>query len=274
VADRYQIFLYFHDMGPGFDTTPFGRVTVTRYWMSGLVAAGAVMIPYLALNLILGRLATDYRGPSWWRLWLLTAAPLLVIIPAIVMTLNDPVLPLGNAAQVTLVTLVGLAFGLHLGESAARRPVAFVILMVDGLAMACLLSSLPRFESYPRWLSMGRTDVIYRHLAVLSVGLALLAIITAFHGWCCRYILGAGHWIVAGVDITYLFLPLYHHLFWCSDDGSWTDPDYFHYMPDADNYSALSPLIQIAVWMAVAALAVVLTRLRRRLCRRPGARQS
>ena len=25
VLDRYQIFLYFHDMGPGFDTSPFGR---------------------------------------------------------------------------------------------------------------------------------------------------------------------------------------------------------------------------------------------------------
>ncbi|MDT8307586.1 MAG: hypothetical protein RRC07_16760, partial [Anaerolineae bacterium] len=30
VRDRYEIFLTFHDMGTGFDTRPFGRVTASR----------------------------------------------------------------------------------------------------------------------------------------------------------------------------------------------------------------------------------------------------
>ncbi len=34
LRDRYEVFLYFHDMGPGFDTAPFGAVTVGRYWMT------------------------------------------------------------------------------------------------------------------------------------------------------------------------------------------------------------------------------------------------
>ncbi|MCP4422626.1 MAG: hypothetical protein GY805_38945, partial [Chloroflexi bacterium] len=44
IADRYIIFLYNHDMGPVVpDTSPFSRVTASRYWMAALVASGGVM---------------------------------------------------------------------------------------------------------------------------------------------------------------------------------------------------------------------------------------
>jgi hypothetical protein len=69
-------------------------------------------------------------------------------------------------------------------------------------------------------------------------------------------------WIVAGVGIHYLFLPLYHHLCWCKDDGSWTDPDYFVYIPSADNYFSRSVLFQVGVWAGVALVALGVTRLR------------
>jgi hypothetical protein len=64
VLDRYFIFLYFHVMGPRFDTTPFGWVTASRYWMSGLVASGAVMVPYIAINFVLGRVVKTFRPLS------------------------------------------------------------------------------------------------------------------------------------------------------------------------------------------------------------------
>jgi hypothetical protein len=96
VADRYFIFLYFHEMGLGFDTTPFGWVTAGRYWMAGLVAGGAVQVCYLATNLVLGRLTPAYQAPVWWRVWLLSAIPSTLILPALTMTVNDPVLPLSN----------------------------------------------------------------------------------------------------------------------------------------------------------------------------------
>ena len=39
VADRFFIFLYYHDMGSVVpDTSPFSPVTSSRYWMAGLVA--------------------------------------------------------------------------------------------------------------------------------------------------------------------------------------------------------------------------------------------
>lgn len=265
VLDRYFIFLYFHDMGSGFDTTPFGWVTAGRYWMSGLVAGGAVMVPYIAINLVLGRVIKAFRAPEWWHLWILYAGPLIIAIPAIVMTVNDPVLPLANAAQVTAVTLIGLALAVMLGQIAAKRPGAYILLMIDGFALTCLLSALTSLEDYPRWLARGSTGVVYRHLAVLIVGIVLLLVLTAFYWWRRAEIPETALCFIAAFNIHYLFLPLYHHLCWCKDEGSWTDPDYFAYIPSADNYFARSVLLQIGVWIAVALIAQGLTRLRLRL---------
>ena len=84
VADRHIVFLYNHDMGPLYpDTSPFSFVTSSRYWMAGLVATGAVMVLYVTVNTLWGRLVAVYRSPLWWRVWGWCALPLLVGIPAI-----------------------------------------------------------------------------------------------------------------------------------------------------------------------------------------------
>ena len=56
VADRYAVFLYEH-----LGATPFDAATSSRYWMAGLVAAGAVMVIYVAVNWSIGRLSAS----SW-----------------------------------------------------------------------------------------------------------------------------------------------------------------------------------------------------------------
>ena len=64
VADRYIVFLYYHDMGPRApDTSPFSAVTSSRYWMAGLVAGGAMMGVYVTANWLAGRLAASYAPP-------------------------------------------------------------------------------------------------------------------------------------------------------------------------------------------------------------------
>jgi len=54
IADRHMVFLYYHDMGAVVpDTSPFSPVTSSRYWMTGLVASGAVMVVHPAINWLL-----------------------------------------------------------------------------------------------------------------------------------------------------------------------------------------------------------------------------
>jgi hypothetical protein len=264
VRDRYFIFLYYHDMGPGFDTSPFGRVTASRYWMTGLVAGGAVMVLYAAVNFALGRIAKSYRPPDWRRVWALCAVPLLIIVPAIVMTANQPTLPLRNAVQVVVALLAALALAVLPGEVAARRPVGGLLLAVDGLGMAFLLMGLRAGESLRRvTAARGAGMLVYAGL-ILVFGLGALAVMTAVYRlWRQLRIPDALSLFVAGLSVHYLFLPLLHHLFFSTDEGSWTDPGYFTYISDADNYFARSALYQVGVWIVMALAALGVTRLRR-----------
>ncbi len=272
VLNRYLIFLYFHRMGPGFDTTPFGWVTASRYWMSGLVAGGAVMIPYVAANFVSGRLVKAYHAPVWWRVWVLCAVPLAILIPAIVMTAGNPALPLRQAVQVTVVALAGLALAVGLGQAAASQPVGTLLrLSADAFGLACLFMALRAAEWFPRWAAQGSMGTIYRFLAVLAVGVAVIAVMTfVYYIWRRAAIPDAGLWFVAGANLHYLFLPIYHHLFWSTDQGSWTDPGYFGYIPDADNYFTRSAPLQIGIWIAVALVVLGVTRLRLWLRQRQG----
>ena len=57
IADRYIIFLYYHEMGPMVpDTSPFSAVTSSRYWMAGLVAGGIILVVNTAVIALFGRL--------------------------------------------------------------------------------------------------------------------------------------------------------------------------------------------------------------------------
>lgn len=264
VLDRYFIFLYFHDMGPGFDTTPFGPVTSSRYWMAGLVAAGTVMVPYVTINLVLGRLFKSFRAPVWWRLWLLCAIPLLIAIPALVMTVNDPGLPLSNAVQVTLATLVGLALALLPGRMAAEKPRTLVWLMVDGLAPAILLLSLIRIDSVSDWLARERVSLVVYMIILCLIGLALLVVTTAFCWWLRIHPPDAATWLAAGFSIAYLLLPLCHYLFAGGSNGA----IHFAYITDSANFFVHNGLAQIGIWGAVGLFALGLTRLRKWLVRR------
>ena len=263
VRDRYQIFLYYHNMGAGFDTSPFGRVTASRYWMTALVAAGAVMIPYLLINFLLGRFVKNYRPPIWWRVWILCAAPLIIAVPLIVMTANEPVLPLLNTMQVIVALLAALAVAVSLGERAAGNVIETLLLIVDGGGLACLLMALRVVENAGRWASQGSSYYLAALTVTLILGLGVLIVMTGVYAfWRKPEIPDWLTWLAAGAAIHYLFLPINHYLFWCKDDGSWLDPDYFSYITDSDNYFTRGFWFQIGVWVVIAGVAYGLTRLR------------
>ena len=158
VADRYIVFLYYHDMGPRVpDTTPFSAVTSSRYWMAGLVAGGMVMMTYAAINWAVGRLAASYVPPAWARVWASSAIPLVIVLPAITMTVNSPTLPPLVAAQTTAAALAALAIALATGRMAARQPRELAWLGLDGLALAvCCCPASCTTLCWPREWSQRR----------------------------------------------------------------------------------------------------------------------
>jgi hypothetical protein len=254
VADRYVTFLYFHDMGPRVpDTAPFSRVTVSRYWMAGLVAAGAVMLLYVSANWLLGRLSKHDHAPMWWRVWLVAALPLLLGIPLITMRANEPVLPWALAMTVTLVTLLGLILAFLPGELAARNPAQLFWLAADGWGLALILLTLPRMEDFRLWLSMDSSWLLMMSLLLILFGLAWLLLLSLLRTWLRIPVDGSAFLLLAGCCVAYLLLPFLHHTL--GTDG-------YFYLTNSDNFFARRWGAQLLAWLVTVLVAWGIMRLR------------
>jgi len=258
-ADRNRVFLYEHDMGSNVpDTSPFSPVTSSRYWMSGLVAAGVVLILYVAINWTIARVRSEYKAPEWWRVWVLASPVLLVAIPLITMTQNQPVLPFGQAAQLTAAAIVGLALALSPGRMAAHRPVYLVWLILDGFGLMLMLVTMPGLQFLSRWLENDQTIYVLLLTLGSAASLAWLLLMSGLRIWRGHEIPAVQEVLLAGFALAYLVMPLMHHLLFT--DG-------YYYITDSDNFLARNPLLQIAIWLIVLAVAILITALRKHLAR-------
>jgi hypothetical protein len=253
VADRYAIFLYGH-----LGATPFDEVTSSRYWMSGLVAAGFVMMGYAVVNWLLGQVAVlrhlDYSPPAWWLVWMLCAAPLVIGILAVTMTVNWPTLPLSNATACVVATLIGLALALAPGSLAAQRPFDLGWLVLDGMGLMPSLLLLRAIELPSR----GLLSVPVAYLAALGgtlAGAVWLGVVTGLRAWQHKSPPEAGTLFVAGLCLSYLLMPLVHHLIFT--------PWRYRYISTASNFFPRSISVQLMSFLVAAVLAIGITRLRR-----------
>ena len=254
IVNRHVVFLYYHDMGSFVpSTSPFSRITASRYWMSGLVAGGFVMVLYVCANWLLGRLMKDYRAPVWWRVWIMAAPALFVTISLVTITVNEPTLPLAHALPTALAAVLAMALAIMPGKMAVERPWRLLLLLVDGSAMGAVISALSMIERV-RWM-LGRGTIWPMLLVggILGGAMMLLVMMTALRVW--RRTSNPTTWelFAAGLCVAYLFMPLLHHV-------GFTDG--YYYVSDADNFFAKRWAFQIAAWLLAAMVAVGVTRLR------------
>jgi hypothetical protein len=257
VADRYAVFLYNHDMGPNVpDTSPFSPVTSSRYWMSGLVAAAMVMILYLPANWLLARISSRYQAPAWWSVWALAFPLLLVAIPMITMTQNQPVLPWRYAIPVLIAALAALALALSPGRMAAHRPVYLIWLAADAFGLMLILVTLPGLQFLKRWLENDQLAFILLLLFSFAAGLVWLLLMSGLRVWRDHDIPTVQELVVAGFAYAYLLIPLLHHLLFTGE---------YRYITDSDNFLARNPLLQLFIWIVILVVAITITALRKYL---------
>jgi hypothetical protein len=257
VADRHIVFLYYHNMGAHVpDTSPFSPVTSSRYWMSGLVAGGAVLVLYTLVNWLVGRVKRGYRPPDWWRVWAVAAVPLLIGIPWITMTVNWPTLPLMQAARVTLVALLGVGLALPSGKWAAERPSQLFWLIADGWGLAGILFCLSLLEQFMWALDRGNSAALFTMGVGLIGAAVLLLFVTGVRAWRRIAIPPAMAMFVAGLGVAHLLLPLLHHVVFTQG---------YFYITNSNNFFADHWGLQLVAWLITAALAGGITRLRHRL---------
>lgn len=253
IADRYAIFLYGH-----LGAMPFDEVTSGRYWMSGLVASGAVMILYTAANLLLGRIAVlrhlAPRPPAWWKVWALCAPPLILGITIITMTANWPTLLLPNAGACLVATLSGLALALAPGSLAMKQPVELGWLALDGMGLMPSLLLLRAIELPGRGLSVSVGTIYLVAFGSTIAGVIWLGIMTGLRAWQQRPSHRAVELFVSGLCLSYLLMPLIHHLLFT--------PSEYRYISASSNFFAFNIEVQLLVLFVAAALAIGITRFR------------
>lgn len=260
IADRYIVFLYNHGMPPLYpDTSPFSRITASRYWMAGLVASGAVLVLYSAFSWFSGRMRKGYLPPPWYDVWLVCGPLFLFLIPAITMGMGAPPLPWSNAGAVTLAALLGVALALVPGKMAAERPSNLLWLAADGWGLALILITLAQLDDIGRWLSGGIDWRVILSLVILGLGAGWLLLLTAVRAWRGVFVGDFVSLALAAACVTYLFLPLLHHVF--GSDG-------YFYISDSDNFFAGSVAMQLIAWGITAVIIWLLLALRGRLADR------
>jgi hypothetical protein len=260
VADRYRVFLYGHTTTGIPPAQPFDAITASRYWMAGLVAAGSVLMLGMAAAWVQHRL-TQGRGVTWvpapwWQVWAICAAVLSIGLPAITMTVNAPTLPPPIAAQCAAATLAGLAAALWLSHGAAVRPDALPWLAADGLGLLPPLLLLRAVELPGRGLSVSPAVAWGAAVGGCLAGLVWLAGMSGLHHWRGRETPGAGALLITGLALSYLVLPLVHHLV--------ATPPGFRYISTAGNFFAFSPAVQALAVGVAATMAWGVVAIRRR----------
>lgn len=250
LANRHIIFLYGH-----LGATPFDERTRSRYWMSGLVASGAVMVLYAIANWFLGRIAglryRIYTPPAWWQVWSLGAIPLTIGILTITMTCNQPVLPISTAAACVVTTLSGLALALAPASLAAQRILDLGWLTLAGAGLVPCFLLLRAVELPGQGLASGPTAWSVAIGSTL-MGATWLKVVTWLHTQRRGVYLKTNQVLVAGLCLSYLLMPLTHYLLF-------TPPE-FHYISVSANFFASSWIIQLASFSVTVVLAIGVTK--------------
>jgi len=260
VADRYAIFLYGHATQNIPPAQPFDEWTSSRYWMAGLVAAGIVMVLYVAECVLVGRVAVarghlDHHAPSWWRIWTQCFLPIAIGVPAITLTVNTPTLPPALAAKCTVATLAGLALALLPGEWAVRRPLDLVWLVAEALGLVPALIFIRAIELPARGLSITPAIAWTYAVSGCVAGLVWMVAVAWLRQRTGRPAPGGWALFLAGITLGYVLLPLLHHI---------STPPAYRYITTASNFFASNPAVQALAVVVAGVQAGIVARLHRR----------
>jgi hypothetical protein len=250
IANRYVIFLYGH-LGAG----PFDASTSSRYWMAGLVSAGALFCAYAFMGWCCMHLATvfyqPYSLPSWQHVWLLSASPVAIGIWIITTRCNYPVLPLQLAGRCVITALGGRALALWLAEQVVLRTSETAWIILHGAGLMPILLLLRAIGLPSRDLTVSRATFSMSSLGLITgimwvMGAAWLRTVQR------KSALAASEIFYAGLTLSYVILPFIHYLLL-------TPPD-THYITTASNFFASVPAVQLLSWGISALVALIATR--------------
>lgn len=235
LLDRRFVFLYGH-----LYSTPFDFRTVSRYWMTGLVASGAVLIACTIVNLVIKKVRHDYQLPDWKVVWkytcLITALPVFIILTFV----GKPPIPALLSLWTLVVLFASLRLALYASSFIVNNFRQSVFAFFDGLALIPILQLLPLSFDYGLRKAFPPVTVI-APLVIILAGLFWLWIMTLFYKRFKQPFTSSINIFLSGLVSTYLLLPLLHYVN--------SRPGYIRYLSDSANFFANEVWLQITAFL-------------------------
>ena len=255
-AERNYLFLYGH-----YGWRPFHRMTLGRYWMTGLVLSCFITFTYTAVNYILlysaGFLKKSYRIPSWKAVWFLSQPVVLAGIP-VILNLNSPVIPADIIIICVTVISSGLALGLYCADILLHSIKKFIILSLDGIMLLPSLILMLSLELPAKGvLNMTYTAAIVIALGGIAVSFSGL-IINSYFFKRKKITPGKNHEIILfSFFYAYIILPMAHYLF--------AAPPGNPYITTSDNFFPDNNMLKLFTWILVSFITFIVYRLRNKI---------
>lgn len=238
VLDRRLIFLYGHR-----HTTPFDADTASRYWMTGLVAGGVVLLANVVSGFLLRMLYRDMELPDWRRVWknvcFILAVPILVLL----LFIGRPAIALPLSLWIMVVLFASIGLALYAGSFIVRRFRESVWLFFEGLALVPVLQILPLAIDYGIRRSLPSTFII-APLILIFAALLWLFVMTLLHKPFKQPFASQTNIFLSGLVVLYLLLPLVHY--------ANSRPGYIRYISNSANFFAREVWVQVAALLMAA----------------------
>ncbi len=238
IANRYVVFLYEH-LGAG----PFQEPNYSRHWMAGLVASGALLCVYALVGWCCVGFATLFRKTyhlsSWRHVWLLSALPVAVGIWTVTTRGKIPTLPGSLSARCIVAAWTGMALALWLADLMVQRTSEALWVILHGAGMVPILLLLRAVE-LPSYGLVSPASAYLLGIAGLVAGVLWMAGMARLRLLWRKPPLNPFSVFCAGLGLSYVVLPFVHYLF--------LTPPGIRYISTADNFFAVSPVVQLLCW--------------------------
>jgi len=233
--DRRFVFLYGH-----LHSTPFDFRTVSRYWMTGLVASGVVFIAYTIVNLIVKKTRHHYQLPNWKAVWkyacLILVLPLFIILTFV----GKPPIPVLLFLWILVSLFAGLRLALYASDFVVTNFRKSIWAFLDGLALMPILQLIPLCIDYGLRKSLPSVLVI-APVALILTGLFWFWIMSLFYKRFKQPYTSQINIFLSGLTASYLLLPLLHYLN--------SRPGYIRYISDSTNFFAKAMWLQVTTFL-------------------------
>lgn len=209
VQDRRLVFLYGH-----LHTTPFDQATLSRHWVTGLVASGLVFFLSLCIFSILKKRAPTLNFSVkhvWKNACVLTCMPLSILLGLF----GTPPMPIIMVILILLVLSLSLRLVLEAAHALVYHPKNTLFLWLDGLIFFPSLFLLPLLADYV----IRKSPQIHAILPTIGVVLALVVGGPFIWFLIMRYIrriqniphFSPKKLLLSVIMTTYILLPLGHY---------------------------------------------------------------